>query len=240
MLNVPIDLQRGDWDSGLHKYENQFFIFANIGISGRTGHEYDNYWDGDLLYWQATKKSNASNPQMNELLNGGLPVLIFTRTEDRAPFTYFGKGTIEDFEDVTPVRAIWKFVDVNEPRPERLPEEVMQDSSFWEGGVKTILVNKHERNPEARRKCLEHFGLNCSVCEFNFEETFGSLGEKFIHVHHLKRISEISKEYQINPLRDLIPVCPNCHAMIHKRNPPIKIDELRLWIQKIKHRKLKI
>lgn len=32
---------------------------------------------------------------------------------------------------------------------------------------------------------------------------------------------------QIDPISDLRPVCPNCHAMLHKKNPPYTIDELR-------------
>ncbi|MBP9616309.1 MAG: HNH endonuclease [Aliarcobacter sp.] len=53
------------------------------------------------------------------------------------------------------------------------------------------------------------------------------MGKSFIHVHHLKSLTEIKKEYKINPIEDLRPVCLNCHAMIHKKNSAYSIDELK-------------
>ncbi|MBA1420056.1 MAG: HNH endonuclease [Epsilonproteobacteria bacterium] len=105
------------------------------------------------------------------------------------------------------------------------PDEV--ETNLLEGSKKQVTVNSYERNPIARKKCLEHFGYNCSVCNINFEKVYGVIGKNFIHVHHLKQISEIQKEYEVNPTKDLIPVCPNCHAMLHKRNPPYSINELK-------------
>lgn len=86
------------------------------------------------------------------------------------------------------------------------------------------MVNNYERNPIARKKCIEHFGSTCQVCGFNFSEKFG---EDFIHVHHKVDISTIGNEYSINPLTDLIPVYPNCHSMLHKRKPAYSIDEIK-------------
>lgn len=110
------------------------------------------------------------------------------------------------------------------------PNEVDVDLKYSEGKTKQVTVNSYERNPLARQKCIEHFGLSCQVCEFNFEQRFGELGKNFIHVHHLVEISTIGKEYSINPITDLIPVCPNCHAMLHKRNPAYSLEELKLLI----------
>jgi len=105
------------------------------------------------------------------------------------------------------------------------PDEV--ETNLLEGAKKEVVVNSYERNPIARKKCLEYFSYNCSVCNINFEKVYGIIGKNFIHVHHLKQISDIQKEYEVNPTEDLIPVCPNCHAMLHKRNPPYSIDELK-------------
>ena len=69
--------------------------------------------------------------------------------------------------------------------------------------------------------------MSCSVCNFNFGQVFGKLGEGFIHVHHLRPISEIGEEYVVDPIEDLRPVCPNCHAMIHRRSPPLSIQEIK-------------
>jgi 5-methylcytosine-specific restriction protein A len=107
------------------------------------------------------------------------------------------------------------------------PDEVDPEIEYSEGKTKKVLVNNYERNPLARKKCIEHFGLNCQVCDFNFEKIFGELGRDFIHIHHVIDISMVGKEYSVNPVTDLIPVCPNCHSMLHKRKPAYSVEELR-------------
>lgn len=105
--------------------------------------------------------------------------------------------------------------------------------TYLEGMANQVIQKKYERNPKARIACLQHYGFSCSVCGFNFEEQYGSLGKYFIHVHHIIPISMIGKQYIINPVKDLRPVCPNCHAMLHKREPQLTIEELK----KIKKRR---
>ncbi|WP_439699197.1 hypothetical protein ACFGVS_14925 [Mucilaginibacter sp. AW1-7] len=96
-----------------------------------------------------------------------------------------------------------------------------------EGSPYYVIQTVYERNNYARALCLQHHGYTCFVCGFNFEKTYGSIGRGFIHVHHLNQLSEIGIEHKINPIVDLCPVCPNCHAMLHKRNPAYKIEELK-------------
>ena len=98
--------------------------------------------------------------------------------------------------------------------------------TFREGKSKDIIQTRYERNPEARKRCLTHYGYSCKVCSFNFENHFGEVGKGFIHVHHINQISEIGREYEIDPIKDLIPVCPNCHSMIHSKRPAFTIDEI--------------
>jgi 5-methylcytosine-specific restriction protein A len=112
-----------------------------------------------------------------------------------------------------------------------LPEEISNEESYIEGAKTTISVNIYERNTEVRKVCLEHFGYQCQVCKFNFEETYGNIGKNYIHVHHLIPLSEIGEEYQVAPKEDLRPVCPNCHAMLHKTKPALTIEQLRRHIQ---------
>ena len=109
-------------------------------------------------------------------------------------------------------------------------EEITEGTTFYEGAKQQITVNVYERNLEARRRCLAHFGTKCSVCEFDFSTVYGEVGEGFIHVHHLTEISQIGKEYQIDPIHDLRPVCPNCHAIIHRRKPAYSIEDVRKFL----------
>lgn len=111
------------------------------------------------------------------------------------------------------------------------PDEIVGSEKFTEGSKKTIIVNSYERNPDARQKCIEHYGLLCSVCAFDFEKVYGEIGMGFIHVHHLKPLSEIGEGYKVDPVKDLRPVCPNCHAMLHRMTES-SIDGLKKSIHK--------
>lgn len=95
-------------------------------------------------------------------------------------------------------------------------EELQEFEGLFEGAKKTIVVNQYERNVLARQKCISAHGYKCKVCGMDFEKTYGELGREFIHVHHIVPISTIGEEYQLDPVKDLVPVCPNCHAMLHR------------------------
>ena len=113
-----------------------------------------------------------------------------------------------------------------------LPGEESTEKLLLEGRVRSVSVNIYERNREARSKCIKKYGYSCAVCSFDFSETYGSLGEGFIHVHHLKEISTVDSEYVIDPIEDLRPVCPNCHAMLHRSKPANSINDLNKIIAK--------
>jgi hypothetical protein len=110
--------------------------------------------------------------------------------------------------------------------PFRGPEEVATDTTYPEGALCKVTVNAYERNPKARAACLAHYGRRCSACGFDFEAVFG-LGTNGIHVHHLRPLAEIRKGYEVDPIADLRPVCPNCHAVIHSRIPARSIDGVK-------------
>jgi len=101
------------------------------------------------------------------------------------------------------------------------------DEKLYEGALITVKANKYERNQKARRECVAKKGYQCLVCGRDFEATYGEIGKNFIHVHHLKPISSIGKEYELNVDTDLAPVCPNCHYMLHRKDPPYTIEELK-------------
>jgi predicted HNH restriction endonuclease len=104
------------------------------------------------------------------------------------------------------------------------PDKV--NENFHEGKVKEVKVNIYERNLKAREICIKKHGLTCSICGFSFRKKYGEIGENFIHVHHLKPLSEIRTDYQLDPIKDLRPVCPNCHEMLHRKEPAYSLEEL--------------
>jgi len=107
------------------------------------------------------------------------------------------------------------------------PDELPEGISYREGLAREIQVNAFERNPMARAACIAHYGPICQVCHLKFGDKYGPIGEGFIHVHHCIPIASIGVEYELNPIVDLVPVCPNCHAMMHRREPPYSVSEMR-------------
>jgi predicted restriction endonuclease len=107
-------------------------------------------------------------------------------------------------------------------------EQAEEESYHKDGAVKRYYGKRYERNPENRKKAIEIHGLNCVACGFNFEKVYGERGKDFIEVHHVKPLSTIGKEVVIDPTEDLVPLCSNCHRMIHRRKDEVlSVDELR-------------
>ncbi|QQK62077.1 hypothetical protein FJD32_000340 [Shewanella sp. LC6] len=117
------------------------------------------------------------------------------------------------------------------------PEQSLTDTheapgpAYHEGAVKTIELTVHERDPAARRACIAHFGSICQICDFDFERTYGELGRGFIHVHHRVDLALADDVREVNPITDLLPVCPNCHAMLHTETPAMSPEHLKALIK---------
>lgn len=108
--------------------------------------------------------------------------------------------------------------------------ENLDEVIILEGAVKTIKVNVYERSAYARKQAIQYHGCKCVVCGFDFETVYGVIGKGFIHIHHLKELSEIKEEYELDYKNDLVPVCPNCHSMLHRKSPALTIEELKSMI----------
>lgn len=226
-LGLPLDQKGGPWFTGLCEHQGEHFIFCGVATIGRTGHDYDNRFDGDDLLWRGKTGSKRGHASIRALLEPSAIVRVFYRHDDRDPFTYAGQAKAIHASDEIPVGIRWSFADDPVPHSEFLPEEVAPGEMVSEGARKTVTVNIYERDPTARKRCLDRWGCSCTVCGFAFEERYGDLGKGFIHVHHLKPLGEIGSAYILNPEADLRPVCPNCHAMLHRQRPALSIEELR-------------
>ena len=113
----------------------------------------------------------------------------------------------------------------NRPQTNCYPDE----RHLREGARKQVLVNKYERSAPARQRCIEKYGEKCCVCHFSFKKTYG-IDQELIHVHHVRPLSTVG-DRRPDPVRDLRPVCPNCHAVIHSRkgNRPFCIEEVQAF-----------
>lgn len=119
---------------------------------------------------------------------------------------------------------------------ERLPNEVFEFEEkkfFKEGKAIQVFTNRYERSREARTNCINYYGYKCFACGFNFGDFYGEFAQNFIHVHHKKQLADIGQEYEVDPINDLIPVCANCHSVIHLVKPAMTIEELKKKINKV-------
>lgn len=99
--------------------------------------------------------------------------------------------------------------------------------SSSEGKSSKRYVTTYERNPENRKRAIAVHGVTCKACEFNFEQFYGAYAKDYIQIHHITPLSELEGPKNINPETELIPLCANCHAIIHRRkNKTLSIDEL--------------
>jgi 5-methylcytosine-specific restriction enzyme A len=135
-------------------------------------------------------------------------------------------------EAINELEEEWfEFLSTQEIRYNPFSETADAKQTYVEGAATQVTQTRYERNVFARNECLKHYGYSCSACNFNFESYYGSLGYKFIHVHHLSQVATRKQEYKVDPIQDLRPVCPNCHSMLHKQNPPMTIEELKELIK---------
>lgn len=113
---------------------------------------------------------------------------------------------------------------------EEVDEGQEPTSGLPEGSVIRVSVNRYERSRYNRALCINFHGTDCKICGLNFEKQYGTVGTGFIHVHHVVPVSRLSAGYIINPIKDLVPVCPNCHAMLHRNDPPLTVEALKAML----------
>jgi len=119
------------------------------------------------------------------------------------------------------------FLTLDDDGPELAPDEGPSEGSFVEGSTIQVTVNRYERDREARRRCIAHYGSECVACGFDFGARYGAHGQGFIEVHHLDPLSRSGEARSVDPIRDLRPLCSNCHSMIHRQRPPLTIEQLK-------------
>ena len=231
----------GNWVTGYARHGDSLYIFANIGVPGRTGHDFPNEYDSESqrVVWYGKPNAHSAQPIFRELFDGSLLPQLFVRWDSKnVYFLYLGAAAIEEFEDnielasgVTTIRVRYKLrspAGLESPPPDGLHLSVL------EGGKLSVQVNKYERDPRLRYECISAFGAICQVCFFDFEKIYGDIGKGFCHVHHIQPLSEVEGQHLVDPLTDLIPVCPNCHAMLHAKVPAITPEDLRKILKRVR------
>jgi 5-methylcytosine-specific restriction protein A len=189
-----------------------------------SGLELDEHWDGSgrqtryaRVDWDTVVEPEDRLPV--EVLKAGIPEVPWDRIQ--------GSGVLVPSHAAEKLRDLWA---QHVPGP-LYPDELPAGQTFPEGTGKRVEVNRYERDTRARKISLAHWGPRCGVCDLDFGDRYGPLGQGFIHVHHIVDLSLAEPGYQVDPVNDLRPVCPNCHAMLHQRRPALSIGELKRHLQ---------
>lgn len=161
-------------------------------------------------------------------------MFLGTRQKETGHFLWILRSELKDAIDeliienkITNIDTIKEGISI----PEEISEE--QSKNLKEGAKCKITVNAYERNREARKICIEYYRtlnngkVKCEICGFDFHEFYGKIGEGKIHIHHIKPIHEIGNEYKIDSVNDLIPVCPNCHLILHSKDPAYTPQQIK-------------
>jgi len=158
----------------------------------------------DSTYYLEKKKEISSifrrlNNQYDGLLTEALGLYAKFLTSD-----YFLKPELVVYQD--------------SQKPSQRQTTIRKSSeTLREGKIANRYQEYHKRNPELRRLCIEAYGnkYECEICGMNFEKVYGEIGKEFIEIHHINPIAETEGEHDVDPATDLIPLCSNCHSMIH-------------------------
>lgn len=211
----------GDQAMLLRQRHDRGLIASGTFISGLYE---DEHWDGTgrpALYGQINWDTVLEAEDR-------LPVEVLRQTVPSVPWDRIqGSGVAVPLPAIPLLGDLWTrhtgklmFHSQDEPRGPG-------DRTYPEGALVRVEVNRYERDRRARKACLDHWGYHCAVCGFSFEDQYGSLGQDFIHVHHTLELSLVPTDYKVNPITDLRPVCPNCHAMLHRTSPALTVHELK-------------
>jgi 5-methylcytosine-specific restriction protein A len=177
------------------------------------------------------------DPGSDELLNRD--VIIGTEAlSKRFAAIIQSSGTVLTPEESEALCTIWQRHcgdDFNDEGTEDMDSAEWSDRPeyyCYEGEVRQFSTDRHERSGAARTAAIRIHGASCSICNIDFETVYGEIGRGFIHVHHLDPVSNSESRRRVDPARDLVPVCPNCHAMLHRRKDvPFTPEELKERMQ---------
>lgn len=206
----------------------------------------ESLWDADDHVVADAATPLAFDREMPQRITASL---LFLSGDDEKPVKFDRRGAVDQqtmrgVRELTPASAALLdtllpplepiLLDARRTELAQLRESFAPYTTYQEGAPHQVTINAYERSVGARAACIAHWGLTCVACGFNFEEFYGEVGSGYIHVHHLKPLAARRGEYVLDPVNDLVPVCPNCHAMIHRaEGEPYAIEEIRDMIRAV-------
>ncbi len=194
-----------------HLINNKTHRWLDINVLGRNGNT-NGRESANILYYLGMKADYRGIFQGKEL-NEVIQILGTNR---------------ELYTDVVRLLKMLDTKDLEDVIKLDIEAEQVEEGSKIEGRVKYYYGKRYERDSKNRRLAIKKHGVSCHACGFNFEEVYGERGKDFIEVHHIKPLSSLTKETDIDPETDLIPLCANCHRMVHRRQDDVlDVDSLK-------------
>lgn len=172
-----------------------------------------------------------TKPIMSKLANGYLETIPKNKVKNywRDGVRKISRTTYDLILESIDDKAVIKTSPVEKSYDDLL--ESYSETEFIEGKKIHKFVTHYERNSRLRKIAIALHGDTCFGCGFNFGMFYGPTGKGFIHVHHLKPVSTVGKDNTVDPNTDLIPLCANCHSIIHRnKNNTMSLIELRAAI----------
>ena len=198
---------------------------------------------GAKLYMQGQEKHGTDK----KLSDPSSRVYLFYRSERKVnnqsnAFIYYGEMTLisSSLCKNAPSNFVF-FVESLKRQNVELEDEIFSEMvhipSLSEGAQRYVQHRLYERNPKNRSAAIKLHGSRCMVCGFDFNEAYSEeYADSYIEVHHIEPLA-VRGPCQVNPLTDLIPVCANCHRMLHhRRDNPLTREMLQGKIQQAKYK----
>jgi hypothetical protein len=181
-------------------------IFEDPGVAGREGLDYPGFDQWNLAY---VIQQDGSRKKLMELR---------LKFEDEKPFPEHFDSNPDSISQASK----------NTTKP--IPASEKGDE-FYEGSIQRIFQEKSERNAAARKACIDHYNAKCFICKFDFGKVYGPIAEGFIHVHHREMLSKSKSQRKTDPIKDLVPLCPNCHSVVHLKSEPLDVEEVQKMLR---------
>lgn len=233
-LGAEFANMRWSWCAVHHEKREVYFGVWDVESTGASGRILSKDWERP----RGNKQPGFSDAlhKINLIEDHGYKLLVFEMEQGQKDRFIAPSKIAAINETLVEARLVqtendWfaVFSDAKDEMVEAIPDQY--ESSYPEGLKKTVTVTAVERNSAARAACIQHFGDRCQACKMHFEEYYGEIGHDFIHVHHRNPLAFSNGEYKVDPKRDLVPLCPNCHAMVHRTNPPMNVEDLEKLIR---------
>jgi 5-methylcytosine-specific restriction enzyme A len=190
--------------------------------------QYHDLLDNDVLHWDGQTMGRTDHWIIGHE-DQGLEFLLFYRKSKTehpgAGFRYEGPFEYVDHKGSHPTRFTLRRASNFERVVASDLEALRAEEEYFEGTKTQRLVNHYERDKNLRAAAVEHHGVTCKVCGFDFEQIYGERGKGYIEVHHLCPVSTLGEETKVDPKTDMTVLCSNCHRMIHRRKDDVLTPE---------------